>query len=184
MMVLFAGVAGPRQLDGAAMDELERVRGIAGANVADDLRRGRGVRAIIASTSGLSDRFSPRWRGGCCVGKAFFDCILLDPGPDADLERRRGCAPPAGTGGRVFSACLGVLGCEASAAGGVRGVLGRRGRGAEPKTAEDIVGLWGERMSEMRGEAAAMAAGREEEKAVHEARAPACEVGEATEGRI
>ena len=114
LIVLFAGVAGPRQLDGAAMDELERVRGIAGANVADDLRRGRGVRAIIASTSGLSDRFSPRWRGGCWVGKAFFDCILLDPGPDADVERRRGCAPPAGTGGRVFSVCEGVLGCEAS----------------------------------------------------------------------
>ena len=83
------------------MDELERVRGIAGANVAEDLRLrlGHGVRAITASTFGLPDR-----RRGCCVGKVFFTWSLLELGPlEADLERRRGCV---GTGERAFSARL------------------------------------------------------------------------------
>ena len=82
--------ATPFQLDGTAIDEFERVRVMGEWNVADDVRRGRGVRAIIVSTSGLSGRFSGRARGG---------------GPDVrgDLT----CAGP-GTGGRGLSLRRGV----------------------------------------------------------------------------
>lgn len=77
----------PFQLDGTAMDEFERERRIGGLNVAEDLRRGRGVRAIIVSTSGLSGRFAPRIRDGFAIGFA---------------------GAEAGTGGRPLSFLTGV----------------------------------------------------------------------------
>ena len=140
------------------MVEFVRVRVTRGVNVAEDLRLGRGVRAIICSTSGLADRpptapvradedadDAAEW----CVGKLFLDRIIE---PDVDFARRRGGVPP-GTGGRALSAVEGVPGwVSARLAGGVRGVLGRRGRGALPKTALVTVGLWGERMSEIAAE--------------------------------
>ena len=116
------------------MDEFDRTRAIGERNVAEDLRRGRGVRAIIVSTSGLSGRRSRRARGGGFFVRA--DLLWVE----------------VGTGGRALSDREGVCGCERERPeGGDLGVLGRRGRGALPNTALANVGLVGDKISATSG---------------------------------
>ena len=117
----------PFQLDGTAIDPFDFARVIGELNVADDLRRGRGVRLIMVSTSGLSGRAPPRSGG-------FF----------GDRGDRTWAGP--GTGGSAFSEREGVWGWE-TLPEGERGVLGLRGRGELPKTALATIGLFVERVS-------------------------------------